>query len=84
MVFYVGYCLAKGNDLIPIETLNEEEKDLIADITAAIEVENIATYYVNHYLDQKGDIKDKQDEKNRVLAGILSNTLAQEIIESTT
>jgi len=83
LVFYVGYCLAKGNDLIPVESLNEEEKDLIADVTASIEVENIATYYVNHYLDQKGDIKDKQDEKNRVLAGILSNTLAQEIVENT-
>ena len=83
LVFYVGYCLAKGTDLIEIESLDQEEKKLIGDITAAIESENIATYYYNHYLDQKGDIKDKQDEKNRVLAGILSNVLAQEIIENT-
>lgn len=83
LVFYVGYCLAKGTSLIDIENLDQEEKDLIGDVTAAIESENIATYYYNHYLDQKGEIKDKQDEKNRVLAGILSNVLAQEIIENT-
>jgi len=31
-------------------------------------------------LDHKGDIKDKQDEKNRVLAGVMSRNIAQEII----
>ncbi len=82
LVFYIGYCLAKGK-LISIDELSEEEKSIISDITASIEAENIATYYINHYIDQKGDIKDKQDEKNRVLAGILSNTTAQEIIENT-
>lgn len=82
LVFYIGYCLAKGS-LIPVEELSDDEKTLIGDITASIEAENIATYYINHYIDQKGDIRDKQDEKNRVLAGILSNTSAQNIIEGT-
>jgi len=83
LVFYIGYCLAKGNDLIPIDSLSDEEKIIIGDVTASIEAENIATYYINHFIDQKGDIKDKQDEKNRVLAGILSNNIAQNIIENT-
>lgn len=83
LVFYIGYCLAKGGEIISVQNLEEEERDLIGDITASIEAENISTYYVNHYLDQKGDIKDDQDEKNRVLAGILSNNIAYEIIEKT-
>ncbi|MFA6270400.1 MAG: polyprenyl synthetase family protein [Candidatus Paceibacterota bacterium] len=82
LVFYIGYCLAKGK-FIPIDSLSDEEKSIIGDVTASIEAENISTYYVNHYIDQKGDIKDKQDEKNRVLAGILSNTIAQNVIENT-
>ena len=81
LVFFIGYCLAKGGNLIPIDSLSEEEKEIIGDITAAIEAENIATYYINHYIDQKGDIKDKRDEKNRVLAGVMSRDIAQEIIE---
>jgi geranylgeranyl pyrophosphate synthase len=82
LVFYIGYCLAKG-EFISVDSLSAEEKKLISDITASIEAENIATYYINHYIDQKCDIKDKQDEKNRVLAGILSNNIAQAIIENT-
>lgn len=81
LVFFIGYCLAKGGNLIPVNSLSEEEKELIGDISAAIEAENIASYYINHYIDQKGDIKDKQDEKNRVLAGVMSRNVAQEIIE---
>ena len=80
LIFFVGYCLAKGK-LISVSELTEEEKEIIGDITASIEAENIATYYVNHYLDQKSDIKDKQDEKNRVLAGVISRNIAEEIIE---
>ncbi len=80
LIFFIGYCLAKGK-LISVSELSEEEKEIIADITASIEAENIATYYVNHYLDQKSDIKDKQDEKNRVLAGVMSRNIAEEIIE---
>ena len=82
LIFYIGFCLAKGRRLIPIESLSLEEKFLIGEVTAAIEAENISTYYINHYLDQKGDIKDKRDEKNRVLAGLLSRNVAQSIIEN--
>ncbi|KKQ50902.1 MAG: Polyprenyl synthetase [Parcubacteria group bacterium GW2011_GWD2_38_11] len=82
LVFFVGYCIAKGGKLLKIDSLSNEEKDLIGDITAAIEVENIATYYINHYIDQKGDIKDKQDEKNRVLAGVMCRNIQQSIIEN--
>lgn len=81
LVFYAGYCLSKGNDLIPIEKLSKKEKILISKVTAAIEIENIATYYINHYLDKKGDIIDEQDEKNRVLAGVMCRNIQQEIIE---
>ena len=81
LVFYAGYCLSKGNNLIPIENLSEKEKILISKVTTAIEIENIATYYINHYLDKKGDIIDEQDEKNRVLAGIMCRNIQQEIIE---
>ena len=80
LVFFIGYCLAKGN-LISVSSLSDNEKEIIADVTASIEAENIATYYINHYIDQKGDIIDKQDEKNRVLAGIMSRDISQEIIE---
>lgn len=80
LVFYVGYCLAKGK-LLEINDLSDEEKMLIGKVTAAIEAENIATYYINHYLDNKGDIQDKKDEKNRVLAGIMSRDIAQALIE---
>lgn len=83
LVFYAGYCLSKGVDLIPVNSLSDDEKNLIGNITASIEVENISSYYINHFIDQKGDIKDKLDEKNRVLAGILSNNIAQDIIENT-
>jgi len=81
LLVFIGYCLAKGGKLIPVDNLSEEEKELIGDVSAAVEAENIATYYINHYLDQKGDIKDEQDEKNRVLAGVMSRNIAQEIIE---
>jgi geranylgeranyl pyrophosphate synthase len=80
LIFFIGYCLAKGK-LISLDELSIEEKEIIGEVTAAIEAENIATYYINHYLDQKSDIKDKQDEKNRVLAGVMSRNIAQEIIE---
>lgn len=84
LIFYIGYCLAKGLNIIPIDKLPKKEKDLIRDITASIEIENIATYYINHYIDQKCDIKDLTDEKNRVLAGVLCRNIQQEIIEKLT
>lgn len=82
LVFFVGYCVAKGR-LESIESISAEEIILISQITAAIEVENIGTYYVNHYLDNKGDIKNKRDEKNRVLAGLLCRNLSEALIDST-
>lgn len=81
LIFYIGYCLAKGSKLVPIESLSSKERKIIGDVTAAIEIENIATYYINHYIDKKGDIKDAQDEKNRVLAGVMCRNIQQEIIE---
>lgn len=81
LVFYIGYCLAKGNEIINIENLSDDEKNIIRDITTAIEIENIATYYINHYLDKKSDIQNEQDEKNRVMAGIMSRNIQQMVVE---
>ena len=82
LIFYIGFCLAKGRRLIPIESLSLEEKFLIGEVTAAIEAENISTYYSIITWIKRGDIKDKRDEKNRVLAGLLSRNVAQSIIEN--
>jgi geranylgeranyl pyrophosphate synthase len=83
LVFFIGYCLAKGDKIINVDDLSSKERDIIKDVTTAIEVENIATYYINHYLDRKSDIKDEQDEKNRVMAGVMCRNIQQSIIEKT-
>lgn len=80
LIFFIGFCIAKGR-LININELTETEQITIAKITAALEAENISSYYINHYLDNKAGIKNKQDEKNRVLAGILSREIAQNLID---
>ncbi len=80
LVFYAGYCLAKGGLIYPDE-LEAKEKRKIGLLTAAIEAENIATYYINQFLDKKGDIAGEKDERNRVLAGLISRDIAQSLVE---
>jgi len=79
LIFFIGYCIAKKK-VLDIRALNNDDRRIIGEATAALELENISTYYINHYLDNKADIKDESDAKNRVLAGQLCRDLSHKII----
>ncbi len=81
LLFFIGYCIGK-NKVISLDELSDAERHVVSRITAALELENVSSYYINHYLDGKGDIKNEQDAKNRVLAGLLCRDLAHSVIVS--
>lgn len=53
----------------------------ILSYAAAIELYNNSTYIINWFLDGKGDLKTKNDEKSAVNAGFLLRELAQKVIQ---
>ncbi len=58
-------------------------QNIIPPYAAAIELYNNSTYIINWFLDEKGDLKTKDDEKSAVNAGFLLRELAQKIIQQT-
>lgn len=81
LLFYIGYCLSR-NKVLDIDKLNKNDKMIIGGVTASLELENISSYYINHFLDDKADIQNEKDKKNRVLAGLICRDLAMSNIDS--